>query len=320
MWEQSMKRCPTCQRTYADDSLRFCLQDGTALVSVTDTPPSYDPSATLVLGENATSHHEPPPTEAFSPQTAQTLPSQKSAPTAPPQPTRPTARDGQEAIAHPPSSQSSALVIGLTVTVAVLLLALGSVGAWMLLRDERGDEKKEARIGDNQNNTAPTANSNERASSNASVSSNVTLTPTPSPTATTTTPRVDTAAIREQVTAALNGWAAASMARDIDRHMSYYADMLDIYYSANGVSAARVRSDRERAYAIYSTINIQLSKISVTVDQPGERANATFDKTWNFEGSKHSSGSVQQRIWLAKMGGRWRITGEKDLKVYYVDN
>jgi ketosteroid isomerase-like protein len=315
-----MKRCPTCQRTYTDDSLRFCLQDGTALVSATDAPATYDPSATLVLPESAPSRHEPPPTEAFSAQTAQTLPNRKSAPTAPPQPPRPTARDGQEAFAHPPKSQNSALVIGLTVTVAILLLALGSVGAWMLLRDDQGGETKEARTGDNQNNGASTTNSSERASSNAAVPSNVALTPAPSPTATTTPPAVDTAAIREQVTAALNGWAAASMARDIDRHMSYYADTLDVYYSANNVSAARVRSDRERAYAVYSTINIELSKINVTVDQSGERATATFDKTWNFEGSKYSSGSVQQKIWLAKMGGRWRITGEKDLKVYYVDN
>lgn len=316
MWEQSMKRCPTCQRTYTDDSLRFCLQDGTALLSVTDAPSSFDPSATLVLPESATSRHEMPPTEAFH---SQTLPHRKPAPTAPAQPARPTARDAQEAMAHTPKSQNSALVVGLTVTVVILLLALGSVGAWVLLRDDRGGETKETRALDNQNGAAPTANSNQRASSNAAASSDATPKPMPSPTATARTPSVDTAAIREQVTAALNGWAAASMARDIDRHMSYYADTLDVYYSATGVSAARVRSDRERAYAAYSTINIQLSKINVTVEPSGERAAATFDKTWNFEGSKRSSGSVQQRIWLAKMGGRWRITGEKDLKVYYVD-
>ena len=38
-----MKRCPTCSRTYADDTFSFCLADG-ALLSA-----SYDPDATLVL-------------------------------------------------------------------------------------------------------------------------------------------------------------------------------------------------------------------------------------------------------------------------------
>src|SRR5687768_689359 len=39
-----MKRCPHCQRTYTDESLSYCLHDGTPLA--TDVPPpSYDPPA-----------------------------------------------------------------------------------------------------------------------------------------------------------------------------------------------------------------------------------------------------------------------------------
>lgn len=43
-----MKRCPTCNRSYADDTLKFCLQDGTEL---------DDPEATVV------SHPRPPVTK-----------------------------------------------------------------------------------------------------------------------------------------------------------------------------------------------------------------------------------------------------------------
>ena len=35
-----MKRCPTCQRTYTDASLNFCLEDGTPLISDALPPPS----------------------------------------------------------------------------------------------------------------------------------------------------------------------------------------------------------------------------------------------------------------------------------------
>ena len=38
-----MKQCPTCTRTYADDTLAFCLDDGTPLIV------SHDPQATLVM-------------------------------------------------------------------------------------------------------------------------------------------------------------------------------------------------------------------------------------------------------------------------------
>lgn len=46
-----MKRCPTCDRTYADDMTTFCLDDG-ALLS-----PPFDPAQTLAL-------NQPPATEA----------------------------------------------------------------------------------------------------------------------------------------------------------------------------------------------------------------------------------------------------------------
>ncbi len=42
-----MKLCPTCQRTYEDDALRFCLEDGTALVSAEGS--AYDPGATIKI-------------------------------------------------------------------------------------------------------------------------------------------------------------------------------------------------------------------------------------------------------------------------------
>ena len=35
-----MKYCPSCQITYADDSLRFCLQDGTGLLDYADNAPA----------------------------------------------------------------------------------------------------------------------------------------------------------------------------------------------------------------------------------------------------------------------------------------
>ena len=102
--------------------------------------------------------------------------------------------------------------------------------------------------------------------------------------------------------------------------MNYYADTLDTYYNASNVSSSRVRADRARAYALYTTLDIELSNLKVTPDPEGNKATAVFDKTWTFEGSeKYSSGSVHQKVWLARIGGRWRITGEKDLQVYYVN-
>jgi hypothetical protein len=42
-----MKRCPACQRMYADDTLTYCLEDGSTLLS--DTAASSDLAATLII-------------------------------------------------------------------------------------------------------------------------------------------------------------------------------------------------------------------------------------------------------------------------------
>ncbi|HXD29839.1 MAG TPA: nuclear transport factor 2 family protein [Pyrinomonadaceae bacterium] len=41
-----MKRCPTCNRTFTDPNLSFCIEDGTPLVKVIE--PAYDAEATIV--------------------------------------------------------------------------------------------------------------------------------------------------------------------------------------------------------------------------------------------------------------------------------
>ena len=42
-----MKRCPACQRAYTDDSLAFCLEDGSTLLA--DSHGSSDLPATLII-------------------------------------------------------------------------------------------------------------------------------------------------------------------------------------------------------------------------------------------------------------------------------
>jgi hypothetical protein len=61
-----MKRCPTCQRTYTDESLTFCLEDGAALLS--ESASSSEPPATMILNEPPTtgSHRNAAPTEIYS--------------------------------------------------------------------------------------------------------------------------------------------------------------------------------------------------------------------------------------------------------------
>lgn len=61
-----MKRCPTCQRTYTDDSLTFCLEDGALLINEASSS-SSEPPATMILSEPpaTSSNRSAAPTEIY---------------------------------------------------------------------------------------------------------------------------------------------------------------------------------------------------------------------------------------------------------------
>jgi hypothetical protein len=56
-----MKSCPTCNRTYTDASLNFCLEDGTPLVST--AAPGIDPNATIRYTDPRDT--KPPPDQVY---------------------------------------------------------------------------------------------------------------------------------------------------------------------------------------------------------------------------------------------------------------
>ena len=75
-----MKRCPQCNRTYTDEALSFCLDDGSPLVSAS-APSSFDPSATVQYPQSRET--TPQPTIAYGPGSA---PGQMPPPSTPPPP------------------------------------------------------------------------------------------------------------------------------------------------------------------------------------------------------------------------------------------
>lgn len=56
-----MKYCPSCQNTFADDDLRFCLQDGTGLLDYADNAPA----PTVDWSEKETVVRQVPVTSGF---------------------------------------------------------------------------------------------------------------------------------------------------------------------------------------------------------------------------------------------------------------
>jgi len=277
-----MKYCPACHSTYTDDTLQFCLQDGTNLVAVAENPTTgaswNDEAATVVV----------PPAKV----------------------TRQIE----------PKKSSTALVIILT-ALATLLLFGGGLGAWYLWRN-RGTE-----VIVNANVNSANSNSSNRANktvANANTNkANANNSPTPSANANTNAtvpPSVDIERIKSEVSDKVQDWAESLESGNLNAHLNNYADRLDYYYNSRNVGIAAVRADKQRAFGQFDDFHVEISNLRVTPDASGEKATAVFDKEWEFEGEENrNKGKAQSQLQLTKIGNAWRVTGEKDLKVYYTE-
>lgn len=142
-----MKACPTCKRTYADESLTFCLVDG----SILSAP--YDPHETLRI--NAPRSTDPSPTEILTPAPRPSDPASPSLSTIQaPQPPPVYAAQPQATLAAQPSRKPwVAGCIGISV---VLILAVGGVLGFIWFgADRAADDRPQIKVPNT--NVKPTA-------------------------------------------------------------------------------------------------------------------------------------------------------------------
>ncbi|HSE98458.1 MAG TPA: serine/threonine-protein kinase, partial [Blastocatellia bacterium] len=205
----------------------------------------------------------------------------------------------------------------LPIAALVLIVAL-VVAAFWLLRDNPETEAPPSEP------VAEQSQPPQQAPSEAATPDPIPESP-PSPSATRppetspsdTVETVDPGRATREIETALHHWAASLEERNLRAHMDSYAPNLHRYYLRRGVSRVYVQADRAQALTKYSDISFRFSNMDIKVDPSGRRAVATFDKEWDFRGAQNSSGSVREMVWLEKAGGRWRITGERDLRVHY---
>jgi len=299
-----MKYCPNCQTTYTDDTLRFCLQDGTQLADVSgmnsEMPTvAFDDSETLVSRK--------PPQQVVRINVPETESQNWQQPEQP------------RIVAPPPvetKRSKTALTVMATVLGMLLFLGIAGLGAWMLLKSRKTE------VAVNVNNAPANRPLNSNSANIKTSNANLTA-PAASPTATPipkpTLKPEEIKAVTNDVKEAIDEWKGSSENLDLDGNLDQYADSVD-YYAGGRVNRARVRADKQRAFEQFDSINFNISNVKITPDASGEKAIAVFDKEWRFEGEqRYSAGKVRQQLTLGKIDGRWLITGEKDLKTYYIE-
>ncbi|MCA1557017.1 MAG: right-handed parallel beta-helix repeat-containing protein [Acidobacteria bacterium] len=132
-----MKRCPTCHQTYADATLRFCLDDGAPLIE--DTTPPFDSAATLVAPSSPDIHQTPGsynPNPVPNPHTQQN-PWRVPTNSAYGAPTLPVYPSGQ---LPPPQPRRSILpwIVGGVLLFLFGTAVIGGIVAWRMLSSDTG--------------------------------------------------------------------------------------------------------------------------------------------------------------------------------------
>lgn len=282
-----MKICPKCHTNYADDTLSFCLEDGTPLTwpRLTDMPTAVlnDPE---ILTRVRSSGAGTGPRFIDSQVT--------SVGSTSPQPL--------------PQKRATGLTVAVTALGMIVLFGvLGEIGYFVFINAGRPMNT----------NVEPNKNTGGSPTPAPSVPSASPVATGTVPTPNSTQPSIDLPAIRSEVMKEIFGQKSARDSRDLASYMSYYADTLDRYYNKSGMSRAGVRADKARHFSNYTSMQSDYSNMNITVSPDGQSATAVFDKEWNFSGVKDSSGKVQSQIIFKRIGGRWLITTERDMKVYY---
>ncbi len=296
-----MKQCPSCQSQYTDDTLQFCLQDGTPLQSS-----SASQMPTVAFGEQETVFTNRQSNQINTPRETQ------------PTNWQPDQIPSNSSFTPPPKKSNATVAVFLTAFVMLLFFGLVGVGAWLYFKGVTPDDNANLLLvkkttnseAANKFSTAPTNSTKTMpAATPLTTTSNAVSTPVP----------VDKEQIKKDVSQRVYSWKSAAESHNLDSYMSNYADTVN-YYNKKGASVASVRSDKQRAFTMYDSLQVTISNLSITPDATGERATAVFDKEWDFSGTdKYSSGKVKQQLELKKINGQWLIAGEKDLKLYYKD-
>lgn len=211
------------------------------------------------------------------------------------------------------------MVAALSVLSTLLAVGLVGAGIWFFSKDEKKVAVTISNFAtpNRSINSGNANNQNQNQNANAAIANANLAAPSPTPTAKPTINPEQAERITDDVNDVINDWKSTSENLDIAGNISNYAGTVD-YYNGGKVNISKVRQDREKAYSDFDSIEINIDNLRVLPDPAGEKATAIFDKEWKFEGAeKRSEGRVQQQLILEKVNGKWLISSEKDLKVYY---
>jgi ketosteroid isomerase-like protein len=117
---------------------------------------------------------------------------------------------------------------------------------------------------------------------------------------------------RSELRASLEGWLAATNARDVGGQMKFYAPNVEAFYLSRNASRESVRAEKSRLFAQARAVDVRASDPDIQVSRDGRTAVMRFRKRYQID---ERGGEVLQELRWRRTGEGWRIVGERDLRV-----
>ncbi|MBA3805818.1 MAG: protein kinase [Acidobacteria bacterium] len=120
---------------------------------------------------------------------------------------------------------------------------------------------------------------------------------------------------RQELRSLLEGWIAATNARDIDSQMAFYAPTLNAFYLQRNASRQSVRAEKARLLSQLTSVDVRAGEPEINITGDGRTAVMRFQKRWDFKGAQPSTGEVVQELRWVKTDDGWKIVSERDVRV-----
>ena len=96
-----------------------------------------------------------------------------------------------------------------------------------------------------------------------------------------------------------------------------YAPKVKTFYLVHNAPNSKVLSEFARSFDIYTDIDkFTISEVHFS-ELDRDRATATFDREWDFRGTKNYAGKEKEQMMFEKINGSWLIVSERELKLYW---
>ncbi len=274
-----MKLCPQCQTKYTDDTLQFCLQDGTQLANETGEVSAME---TVAFGETTTAGNSEAetvisskPREKFHFDLAENS-----------RPNYETNKFTESADFQDTSAKPRTFLIVLVTAFTVLfIVGIVGAGAWFYF-----------------NNTSQGISTETNSNSKPDLK---------------TTTKND--ALKKDVMQRITAWKSMAEARNLNAYMGFYADKVNYYkkraLSRRLVKRDKRKAFTKYSTIEITLTNMRIKPL----ENNEKAVAAFDKEWIFTNAKKRLTGQVRSQLVLKKVKNEWLIESEKDIKVYYVN-